>query len=126
MSPPKPTVRIPKAKPATIAEISVIEFRAIKLFRGLSQHKRLTKSHALVDGVRPMAVAAAEVLAMTKEELIEKVDEGHDLFGPMLKWLSNAGTDAQAIVDVIRAAESRLAIALANVEGETSAVVRKH
>lgn len=119
MSSSKPALQVvPRGKPATVAEIAALEFRALKAVRGLSQKMRLQKSHAIVDGLRPMAVAAMEIVAMSKTELITKADDKHDVLGPLLMQLAYAKDDAKMLVDVIGAAEARLAIALANVEGD--------
>ena len=63
-----------------------------------------------------MTVAAAELVGMEKGELITRVEEHHDVFGPMLTSLSEAAADAKMLVDLCQAAECRLAVALANVE----------
>jgi hypothetical protein len=95
-----------------------MEFRALKLFRNMSQDERLRQSHGFVENIRPMVVAAGEIVVMTKADLITKVEAGHDVFGEMLLDLGNTKEDAKAILDVISAAEARLVVALANVEGE--------
>jgi hypothetical protein len=62
-----------------------------------------------------------EIVVMTKAELIAKVEAGHDVFGELLLELADKKEDAKAILDVISAAEARLMVALANVEGEALA-----
>ena len=73
-----------------------------------------------------MAVAAAEIVAMEKTELIARVDEHYDVFGPLLMQLAEATNDPKLLVDVIQAAECRLAVALANVEGGKSEPAAGH
>jgi hypothetical protein len=98
-----------------------MEFRALKLFRNMSQDERLRQSHGFVENIRPMVVAAGEIVVMTKADLITKVEAGHNVIGEMLLDLANTKEDAKAILDVISAAEARLVVALANVEGEALA-----
>lgn len=109
-------IEIPERKPATHGEIAALEFAPAKELRRLSKTARLTKSHEMVDRVRPMLVLAAEIVAMKKEKLIALVDEDHKTFGPFLMDLAHAGKDAEALAGIIRTAEIRLAVALANVE----------
>jgi hypothetical protein len=68
-----------------------------------------------------MAVVAAEIISLNKDELIARVAEQYDVLGPCLMWLAHAGDDARVVLDIIRAAEARLAVALANVEGDWDA-----
>ena len=117
MSNQKPALRVvAKDKPATVQELAQLEFRALKYFRGLSQKQRIEKTHRVVDAIRPMAVLASGIVAMEKSELIARVEAKHDRFGEMLPQLTQAKDDANAISEVIAAAETRLAVALADVE----------
>jgi hypothetical protein len=102
-------------------EMAQLEFRALKLFRNTSRDQRLKQIHGFVENVRPMVVAAGEIVIMSKVELIAKVEAKHDVFGQMLMDLADKKEDAKAILDVISAAEARLMVALANVEGEALA-----
>jgi hypothetical protein len=84
----KPTLKLlPKARPATVQEIAQIEFRALKFLRGLSQSERIEKIHNVIDRLRPLAVLSSSITAMTKPELIAKVEEGYETFGPFLMLL---------------------------------------
>jgi hypothetical protein len=53
-----------------------------------------------------------------KAKLIAMVEKAHDEFGPGLKLLADAKEDARALMELIGSAEVRLAVALANVEGD--------
>jgi hypothetical protein len=108
---------VPKGKPATIAEMAQVEFRALKALRGLSRQDITAKFSGLTGFLGPMAVAAGEIVALEKAELITRVAEHYDVLGPLLMQLAEATSDAKLLVDVIQAAECRLAVALANVEG---------
>jgi hypothetical protein len=107
---------VPKGTPVTQAQLAQLEFRALKQFRNLTKDQRVQKIHDTVDRVRPMAVLASEILAKEKPDLVKLVDEQHDKFGPFLMELAHAHTSAKGLLDVIGAAEIRLAVALANVE----------
>jgi hypothetical protein len=104
------------------AELAQIEFRALKFFRGLCQRDRIEKTNDIIDRMRSMAILGAEIAAMSKPELIAKVEKEYKTFGPFLRQLAHTTADAKAFLDVIRSAEGRLAIALANVEGAAVAV----
>jgi hypothetical protein len=112
------SVKTRKGTPATIKSIAAFEFAAVKEFRNLSKVERLRNAHGLVDRVRPMAVIAGEILAVPKEELIAKVADGYEILGPCLMQLADAKDDARALMELIGSAEVRLAVALANVEGD--------
>jgi len=122
----KPTiVETPDSKPATHAEIAILEFAPVKEMRRLSKTARVKKSHAMVERVRPMAVLASEIISMKKAELTARVAEKYEDLGPCLMYLADAGEDAKALAGIIRMAEMRLAVALANVEPDADAGERR-
>jgi hypothetical protein len=105
-----------KATPATEIEMAQLEFRALKVIRNLSKDERLTRAHELVECVRPMTVIAADVVAMTKAQLAKDVEDKRDLLVRMQSDIARVKDDAKAIIDLLWAAETRLAIALTDVE----------
>lgn len=105
-------------KAASVAEIAAVKFAAIKEFRGRTKMERLKRVHGIVDDVRALATVAAEIVAMNKEELIAKTSERYDQLGPLLMQLAHGRDDACLLMELIGSAETRLAVALANVEGE--------
>ncbi len=107
-----------KEKPATIAQIAAMEFAAMKEYRGLTKVERLKKIHGVTDDVRALAVLSCDILAMDKSELIKKVSDKYEQFGPFLMQLAYAKDNARALLELIGTAEVRLAVALANVEGD--------
>src|SRR6266508_1132774 len=107
--------------PATHASIAALQFSDVKLFRNMTQAQRLKKSHDIADAVRPVAVLAAELLAIDKAELVAKVKTEYEVLGPMLMWLAHGAENARCMMNIIKSAEARLAIALANVEPDTDA-----
>jgi hypothetical protein len=62
--------------------------------------------HELVNNVRPMAVIAGEIVAMTKPELIE-IARSFDGMQGALTGLADATASAKALVDIISAADAR-------------------
>jgi hypothetical protein len=111
-------INTPKTK-STVKSIVALEFAAVKEFRGCDKAKRLTKSHNMIERLRPMLVLAVELMALTKPELVEKLEseEGHAVFGPFLMQLADAADTAKAVHELLHSAELRLASALAVVEG---------
>lgn len=116
-----PLTLVSRGEPATVAEIAQVEFRALKALRGLSRQDINAKFRDLIGFLGPMTIAAAEIVAMEKPELIARVDEHYDVFGPLLMQLAEATNAAKLVVDIVHAAECRLAVALANVEGGRTA-----
>ena len=103
-----------KAKPAIDVEIAQAEFRALKIIRSLSKDGRQVRMDEIIELVRPMTIAAGEIVAMTKDQLAEDVKEKRDLFVQMRSDITRAKDAAKAIVDLISAAEARLAGVLTN------------
>jgi hypothetical protein len=117
----KPSLRlVPEGKPATLIAIAQVERRALDVFRGLSEPERLRKADAIVNGILPMAIVAAEIIGMQQAEFAARVENLQSLFVPVLKQVADATNDAKTVVDILHAAECRLAVALANIEQEGS------
>jgi len=108
----------PKRKAATVVEIAALKFKAIKQIRAVSKKQRLKNAHSMIERLRPMAVLAGEIVAMDKAELISRVRDRYDEFGPFLMMFAEARQTVAAVREIIGAAEARLAVALANVEGD--------
>jgi hypothetical protein len=87
---------------------------------GSHSRKRTEKIYGIISFLSPMAVAAAEIVALEKTELIARVRE-HAVFGPLLKQLAYATSDARLLVDIIHAAECRLAAAPASLDSGRTA-----
>lgn len=107
----------PDSEPASVSQLAALEFAAVREFRKYSRNDRLRKAHGIVDSLRPITVIALEIIAMDKGELIRRVRKQYDTFGPFLAELSQATDAASSLLDIVKSAECRLAVALANVEG---------
>jgi hypothetical protein len=99
-----------KPKPAIDIEIAQAELRALKFLKNMSKDERLSRTHALVDSVRTITVFAADIVAMTKAQLSTDLDDKPDLFVQMRADIARGKEFARVIVDLISAAEARLAI----------------
>ena len=115
---PQLTVHSSPRTPVSVSQLAAMEFKGAKDIAAMSKDERLRKIHGLVDNVRPMAVLAGELMAFDKDELIAKVAANIELHGPFLMALAHAGDDLKALQNIVMSAEMRLAVALANVEGD--------
>ena len=106
-----------ECEPATIGEIASVEFLGLKDFFTMSKDQRLRDTEALIEQIRPMAILAVELLAFDKVELIAKVSSDCERWGPFLATLADAVDALKALQDIVSAAEARMAIALATIEG---------
>ena len=68
--------------------------------------------------VYKMNIIAAGLSVYDKDALVKHVAENHATVAPWLMQLHEAAKDARCIADTIEAAELRLAVALAVVEGD--------
>jgi hypothetical protein len=105
-------------KPATVAEIAALQFDGVKEIAQLSERQRSKNLTGLIQSVYAAAQIAGAIVTHDKAKLIEVVREEYDTFGPALMDLADAGANAQAILEVIRSGETRLAVALAVIEGD--------
>jgi hypothetical protein len=98
-----------------------MEIRALKVLRGLSETERLEKGAAIIDALRPWAIIAAGIVG-AQETIVPHVERYLDEYsGNILNQLTKATHDAKTFVDIIHAAECRVAAALASIEdGRTS------
>jgi hypothetical protein len=110
-----------KRKPATVAQIAATDFKAVKDFSEVSKDERLRNTRGLIERVRLPALLAVEFLVFDKDELIAKAAADYDDFGSILMAIDNASDALEALQDIVTAAKTRLAIALANVEGKPAA-----
>lgn len=104
--------------PATSDQIAALEFTSVRRLAALSEKQRLESLHALSDDVRAMAILGMNMLVRDKRDVIDLVSAKYDTFGPMLMMLAETRERGQALLDVIGAAEARLAVALAVVEAK--------
>jgi hypothetical protein len=115
MTQPKHRLRlVPNGERTPGAEIQTMEIRVLKAIRGLSREERTRRSVAIGKRLRPMAVLAADIVAMNQAELGAKVATNSSLFDGFLTDLGEAKADAKALLEVIGVAEHCVAAALAN------------
>ena len=105
-----------------------IELSDLRLHREELNRVASGENHGGIQIVRslwPITNMAAEVVAMTKPELIEMVCKTHDKCDDFLMELADARDTAKALAEVVGAAEARLTVALANVEANEDSPVEK-
>jgi hypothetical protein len=105
-------------KPATAEKIAVMEFGPIARIARLPKAKRQKNTDNLVASVRGFSLLAVELVAYDKARLVERVAKDYDTFGPLLMGLAHAADDAKALLQLLQAAEVRLAVAIAVVESD--------
>jgi hypothetical protein len=106
-----------EAEPVTIDEIASVDFKSVKTYFTIPEDQRLHNADVLIDQIRPMAILAVELFAFDKLELIAKVSSAPDLWGFCLTALGETTDALKALQDIVGAAEARMTIALANIEG---------
>jgi hypothetical protein len=109
-----------KRKPATVASIVPIEFEGTNVFEA-PKEERLRNTNRLIDEVRVAALVAVEFLVFDKDELITKAAADYETLGPVLMALADAADTLKDLREIVTAAELRLAIAFANVDGKPAA-----
>ena len=86
-----------------MAENAAVEFKAADEFRHLSKEKRRRRLDDRMDHLYQTMAFALQILALDKQELMNKVAQEYDLFGPLLIQLS----DASNLVHAGREEEAR-------------------
>jgi len=104
--------------PATVEQIAALEFKAVSRLAAMPERKRMENMQALAQHVYNAAVIAMDIVTHDKDALVKMVAEKHDEIGPWLMGLADAAGDARALRDIITSGETRLAVALAIVEGD--------
>jgi hypothetical protein len=104
-----------KSKPAIAIDIEIAqtELRALKFLQNMSKEERPSRVNELVDCVRSMTVVAADLVAMTKSQLSTDLGDTPDVFVQIRSDIAKRKESAKVIVDLISAAEARLAVSLA-------------
>ena len=106
-----------ECEPATIGQIASVEFQGLKDLFKIPKSERLQNINTLIEQIRPMAILAVELLEFDKLDLIAKVLSDPDRWAPFLTGLADAVDAQEALKDILSAAEARMVIALANIEG---------
>jgi hypothetical protein len=104
--------------PATRAQIAALEFGPVQGLRDLSQRERLAELAELEESLHAPVLAAGEIIALDKAELIARTREPGDATEAVVTILADATARARGLVDVLISAECRLRVALANPEAD--------
>jgi hypothetical protein len=100
--------------PATQAEIAAFDFGPLHV--DSIKADRLKAANVCSNAIHAALVISLEIAALGKDELVARVREHYEAFGPGLIQLAHAADDARRAQELIMAAETRLAVALAVVE----------
>ena len=104
------------SKLATVAEIAAVDFEA-QDYSATPKDDRLRKIREVIDRIPSATILAVELLGLSKDELIAKVKSDCEIWGQFLMMLAESTDDLAVLQKIAAAAEARLAVALANVEG---------
>jgi hypothetical protein len=104
-----------RERPATTAEIAAVEFDGA--VSRLTAGQRATAIADLLETISPLLPLAYEIGLASKDELVARVEREYEELGPRLMQLLRAREAAEILHDMLDAAEARLAVALAVVEG---------
>jgi hypothetical protein len=101
-------------------EMAAVDFKPIPTFVGLNDSFDKMERHE--EFLRKIAIVsrlAITFLGRTKAELVENVREaGNETNDGMLKWLMDGREAADELADMLKQAETRFAVAMANVYNE--------
>ena len=106
----------PKGSPATTQEIAALEFRACAPLRRMSKTQREGRTRIMGENVYSILQIAAGLLVKDKGELVDMVRADHDLWGNLLLSMTEGADLARDVVGIISSAETRLAVAVAEIE----------
>jgi hypothetical protein len=104
-----------RERPATTAEIAAVEFDGA--VSRMTAGQRATAIADLLETISPLLPLAYEIGLASKDELVARVEREYEELGPRLMQLLRAREAAEIMHDMLDAAEARLAVALAVVEG---------
>jgi hypothetical protein len=97
-------------------KLAAVHFEPDAVMRKSSEEIRLKKSKALAGSIEPMTIFAAQLLVLTKAEMIARIDKRQDCGKGWLDALAVAEKDAKAIAALIASAKLRLSVAMANIQ----------
>jgi hypothetical protein len=109
-------------KPLTIESLAAIKFKGAKsLLKQTTKEQRTDYLHSLALAVYQSAAIAGEQCIRDKAEVVQMARDNIDLFGPALMELKKASECAAQLLEIVRAGEIRLAVALAILKSEKAA-----
>ncbi len=97
--------------PPTVA-IAAIEFKSVTLLADMPQVEREKVVRSIVKTVCLAAQIALEIVTKDRDDLLSVVLENYGKLRPLLIDFACAGDEAQVLLELIRSAESRMAVAM--------------
>jgi hypothetical protein len=107
-----------ESKPPTVSEIASVEFDALIGLVAVSRDDRLRDINALIEQIRAGTIVSFELLGFAKTELIAKASADWHQWASFLSALADTIDSLKALQEIVGAAEARMAVALANIEGD--------
>jgi hypothetical protein len=104
----------------TIEKLAAIDFTGVESWRQAPREKREASVRERIKRLDGAASIAVELLAYDKDELVRLVG-ANDSAAQWLAEFNKATESAKAMVDLLRAAQARLSVALATVEVDRAA-----
>jgi hypothetical protein len=98
--------------PATVAQMAAVEFKSVTRLVGMPQVEREKAVRNIVKTVYQAAQIALEIVTKDRGDLVSVVVENYSTLRPLLMDFARAGDDAQVLLELIRSAESRMAVAM--------------
>jgi hypothetical protein len=103
----------------TTEQLAEFEFAAVERLARMSEERRQKNLHDIAEAVYTVAKIAIEIMAHDKADAIRRVRRHPDILNDeTLAMFACARDDARMLLEVIRAGECRLLIALAAVRGD--------
>ena len=100
--------------PATQTEIAAIEFTPLNA--GTTKAERTEACRKASHAIHEALIFSVEIGVLDKDDLVQKVRNEYEAFGSALLFFIKVLDDVRAVQEMIMAAETRLAVALAIVE----------
>jgi hypothetical protein len=92
--------------------MAAVEFKSVTRLVGMPQVEREKAVRNIVKTVYQAAQIALEIVTKDRGDLISVVVENYSTLRPLLMDFARAGDDAQVLLELIRSAESRMAVAM--------------
>ncbi len=98
--------------PPTVAQMTAVEFKSVTRLVGMPQVDREKVVRSIIETVCQAAQIALEIVTKDGDDLLSVVVENYSKLRPLLIDFARAGDEAQVLLELIRSAESRMAVAM--------------
>ena len=96
----------------TVAQMTAVEFKSVTRIVALPQIDREKVVWSVIETVCHAAQIALEIVTKDRDDLLSVVAENYSELRPLLIDFARAGDEAQVLLELIRSAESRMAVAM--------------